>query len=175
MLITNHVLAGALVGFAARRRPMLAAAVGCASHFALDSLPHWGTDDERRFTRVAIIDGICGLAAIGIIARTAPRSHRFSMLAGIFGSCLPDLDKPTDLFYGRSPFPGVVDRFHAAVQREAPHRLPHELRVAVGLAAGVAAVEVITARIPTFSGGRSRITVTNSVARLSADPRAAVE
>ena len=126
---------------------MLAAAVGCASHFALDSLPHWGTDDERRFTRVAIIDGICGLAAIGIIARTAPRSHRFSMLAGIFGSCLPDLDKPTDLFYGRSPFPEVVDRFHAAVQREAPHRLPQEFRVAVGLAAGVAVVDVISARL----------------------------
>ncbi|MGH8890740.1 MAG: hypothetical protein ACRDV3_13415 [Acidothermaceae bacterium] len=150
MLITNHVLAGALIGFAARRRPFVAALVGCASHFVLDSMPHWGTDDEQRFNRVAIVDGIGGLAVIGLIARTVPRARRFAVLAGIFGSCLPDLDKPADMFYSRSPFPEVVDRFHAAVQREAPHRLPQEVRVAGALAAALAAavaVSGVTARL----------------------------
>ena len=41
MLVTNHVLSGAVIG-AAVRRPVPAFALGVASHFALDAVPHWG-------------------------------------------------------------------------------------------------------------------------------------
>ena len=41
MLLTNHVLSGALIG-ALVRRPAPAFALGVASHFALDTVPHWG-------------------------------------------------------------------------------------------------------------------------------------
>ena len=41
MLLTNHVLSGALIG-ALARRPLPAFAAGVASHFVLDAVPHWG-------------------------------------------------------------------------------------------------------------------------------------
>ena len=41
VLLTNHVLSGALIG-ALARRPAAAFAAGMASHFVLDALPHWG-------------------------------------------------------------------------------------------------------------------------------------
>ncbi len=48
----------------------------------------------------------------------------------MWGACLPDADKPSDLFFGRSPFPAAVDRFHVAIQRESPRRMPQEVVVA---------------------------------------------
>jgi hypothetical protein len=41
MLVTNHVLSGAVIG-AAARRPIPAFFLGVASHFVLDATPHWG-------------------------------------------------------------------------------------------------------------------------------------
>lgn len=148
MLITNHVLAGALIGLAIRRRPLTAAAAGTASHFALDSIPHWGPppDDDRVFTRVAVADGLIGLATIGWVARVVPRSRRLAVLGGIAGSCLPDMDKPALMFYGRSPFPAALDQFHAAIQHESPKRMSQEIRVAAVLSAAVLAISAIARR-----------------------------
>src|ERR1700749_2472794 len=44
MLVTNHVLSGAVIG-AASRRVLPAFALGVLSHFALDAVPHWGKWD----------------------------------------------------------------------------------------------------------------------------------
>ena len=41
MLVTNHVLSGAVIG-ATTRRIVPAFLLGIASHFALDAAPHWG-------------------------------------------------------------------------------------------------------------------------------------
>jgi len=46
------------------------------------------------------------------------------------GAALPDLDKPSVVFFGRSPFPRVVDQFHKLIQDEASHRLKYELAAA---------------------------------------------
>jgi hypothetical protein len=46
MLVTNHVLSGALIG-AVVRRPLPAFTLGVASHFALDTVPHWGKFHRR--------------------------------------------------------------------------------------------------------------------------------
>src|ERR1700728_4818444 len=57
MLVTNHVLSGAVIG-AAVRRPAPAFALGVASHFVLDAVPHWGKfGGGRRLLRVAVPDG----------------------------------------------------------------------------------------------------------------------
>lgn len=136
MFITNHALAGAVIGLAVpRRRRVVAAALGVVSHFALDALPHWGADDDdRKFLRVAVVDGLCGLATSALVARVVPPSKRVNVLAGVLGSCFPDVDKPARLVFNRSPFPSAVDEFHARIQRESPKRLRHELLVAAGLA-----------------------------------------
>lgn len=132
MIITNHVWAGAVLG-AVAPGPVSAFGAGVASHVAMDVLPHWG--EERIFLRVAVVDGLVGLAALGLLARSAAPERRTTVLAGMLGACLPDADKPSELFVGRSPFPRAVDRWHASIQRESPRRLPQEVVVgALGLA-----------------------------------------
>jgi hypothetical protein len=51
MLVTNHVLSGAVIGAASRRRPAAAFAVGVLSHFALDAAPHWGAWEQHEADR----------------------------------------------------------------------------------------------------------------------------
>ena len=91
MLITNHVLSGALVGRAAPG-PASAFALGVASHFAIDTVPHWG--DDRIFLQVAVPDGLVGLGAMAWVWRTTEPAARVRVLAGMAGACLPDADKP---------------------------------------------------------------------------------
>ena len=129
MLITNHVLGGALVGLTCPGATS-AFTVGVASHFAMDAVPHWGDPDQEVFLRVAVVDGLVGLATMALVARVAPADRRAAVVAGMLGACLPDADKPSDLFFGRSPFPGAVDRFHKVIQTESPRRMAQEFVVA---------------------------------------------
>ena len=140
MLLTNHVLSGALIG-AVTRRPAAAFAVGVASHFALDAVPHWGDwASTRHFLRVAVPDGLLSLAAMGAITALAPAERRPAVLAGMTGAALPDIDKPAKLWFGRTPWPRAVDRFHIRIQPEAPRRAHIEIA-----AAGIFAVAALTA------------------------------
>jgi hypothetical protein len=157
VLVTNHVLAGAVIG-AVVKRPIPALALGVVSHVAMDSIPHWGLAHEDwgaspaspealdvmrnpRFLRVAYRDGFAGLAAMGAAFGLA-RGRRLPVLAGMVGAALLDLDKPGRYFVGVSPFPEAVDRFHARIQegREHEHKMGQEFAVAAGLAAVVAAL-----------------------------------
>ena len=131
MLVTNHVLSGVVIG-AAVRRPAGAFALGVASHFALDAVPHWGKfASGRAYLRVAVPDGLVGLAVMGTMTALAPRGSRVAVLAGMAGAALPDLDKPSLLFFGRSPFPPAVDHFHSRIQCEASRRAHFEATAAV--------------------------------------------
>ena len=122
MLLTNHVLSGALIG-ALSRRPLPAFAAGVASHFVLDAMPHWGQwRSRRRFLAVAVPDGLISLAAMGTFAAVSPPDRRLAVLAGMTGAALPDLDKPTKLWLGWSLWPGPVNRFHMGIQRESRRR-----------------------------------------------------
>jgi hypothetical protein len=131
MLVTNHVLSGAVIG-AVTDRPGPAFLLGVGSHFVLDATPHWGKwgDDLEKFMRVAVPDGLTGLAFMAGLAALAPAEKRAAVVAGMMGATLPDLDKPSFVFFGRSPFPRVVDEFHGRIQREAPRRAPYEVAVA---------------------------------------------
>lgn len=148
MLVTNHVLSGAVIG-AALRRPVPAFVAGVASHFVLDKVPHWGKwDSDRQFLAVAVADGLTGLAAMGVITRavlrtpTADRSKfAASVVLGMVGAALPDMDKPAHIFFKRKLWPDAVNRFHGAIQDEAPHRfVSHELVAAAGFALSAAAL-----------------------------------
>ena len=146
MLITNHVLSGALIGVATRR-PAAAFALGVASHFALDAIPHWGDwrGDMSLFMRVAVCDGLTGLAVMGALTALAPPSARVAVLAGMAGAALPDLDKPSKMFFGRSPFPRVVDDFHRDIQRESRRRFPVEVAAGTAFVATFLAVRGLRA------------------------------
>lgn len=137
MLITNHVLAGALIGD--RLPPVPAVAAGFVSHFAMDMLPHYGFMGALPLDiSLAKKDGVLGLVVIGGCAVAARPERRLRVLAGIFGACLPDTDKLGEYFVGRSPWPQRVDRFHSRIQREASHRLPYEFATGAVLATIVA-------------------------------------
>ena len=131
MLITNHVLSGALLGYVAPTVPV-AFAVGLLSHVALDAVPHWG--DPRplgELLHVAVPDGLMGLAVMGTAAATAAPHRRARVVAAMFGATVLDADKPSSLFFGFSPFPRAVDRLHQHIQRESPRRMPQEVAVGV--------------------------------------------
>ena len=155
MLFTNHVLSGALIGYGVRN-PALAFAAGVASHLGLDAVPHWGQRQLSEIMHIAVTDGLLGAATMAGVAATTPRRRRVAVLAGMAGAALLDMDKPCTVFFGRSPFPEVVDRVHAGVQRESPHRMPQELLVGV---AGALVVSVAVRR------SRSRDRAGNEVAR----------
>jgi hypothetical protein len=145
VLVTNHVLAGAVIGAAARRRPASAFALGVLSHFVLDAAPHWGKWTGRpTFMEVAVPDGLAGLAVMGTMTALAPRDARPAVLAGMAGAALPDLDKPSTVFFGRSPFPRALDRIHMRIQDEAPHRFKYEVTAATVFFA--AAIGLLRAR-----------------------------
>jgi hypothetical protein len=140
VLLTNHVLSGALIG-AVARRPAAAFAAGVASHFVLDAVPHWGNwGSIRRFIQVAVPDGLVSLAAMGAIAALSPADRRPAVVAGLAGATLPDIGKPTTLFFGWSPFPAAVDRFHGRIQREEAGRAHLELLAAGAFAAAAFAL-----------------------------------
>ncbi len=134
MLITNHVVQGAIIG-AVAPGPVSAFVAGVASHFAVDAMPHWGVRDYAGFLKVAVPDGLLGLAAMTWLTQASSPARRTTAFAGMLGACLPDADKPSTLFFGGSPFPARLDRWHGEIQREAPHRMPQEIVLAgAGLA-----------------------------------------
>lgn len=135
MLLTNHVLSGALIG-AVARRPATAFTAGVVSHFVLDAAPHWGDwRSHRQFLRVATADGLASLAVAAAITAAAPPDRRLAVLAGLTGAALPDADKPTREWFGWSPWPRAVNQFHGRIQHEAFHRAPFEFLAAAALAA----------------------------------------
>lgn len=146
MLVTNHVLSGAFIGRAAPG-PVSAFAVGVASHFALDAVPHWGNGKTiHEVMHVAVPDGLLGLTAMAVVTATTPPGDRLRVLAGMAGAAFPDLDKPADRFLGSSPFPRQWDALHQAVQRESAGRMPQEILVGLAQASVLAALARRAAR-----------------------------
>lgn len=140
MLVTNHVLSGALIGYAVPD-PVASFVVGVFSHLVLDAVPHWGVRRPiREMMHVAVPDGLVGLAAMAAVTLSAAPRDRARVLAGMAGAAFLDLDKPSTVFFGASPFPRAVDALHEAVQRESPRRMPQEILVGLTGAAAVAVV-----------------------------------
>lgn len=129
VFITNHVLAGALIGRALP--PVPAVAAGFVSHLVMDNLPHYGEGGGPLHLPTARKDGVLGLAGIALCTALTPPAHRPAVLAGIFGACLPDTDKLGEYFVGRSPWPAAFDAFHKRIQREKTDRFPIEVGAAL--------------------------------------------
>lgn len=134
VLVTNHVLSGALVG-AASPGPVSAFTVGVVSHFLLDMVPHWGDVDFDEMVPIGVRDGLVGLAVMGLVTARTPAGARVRVVAGMSGAAFPDLDKPSQLFFGRSFFPKAWDDFHVRIQRESRRRMPQEFLVGGALLA----------------------------------------
>ena len=85
---------------------------------------------------------------MGVITRAVVRTpavdrYRLaaSVVLGMVGAALPDMDKPAHIFFKRKLWPDAVNRFHGRIQDEAPHRfVSHELVAAAGFALSAAAL-----------------------------------
>jgi hypothetical protein len=154
VLVTSHVLVGALIGRVMARHPVGAFAAGVVSHLAMDGCPHYGDDrqtcESPEFIRVARCDGCAGLAAMTLAAGLSPRRSRRAVVAGMLGGAVVDSDKPMQYFFGWDPWPEWWSRFHKRIQTEDEGRLPQEVVIAAGLAAAAVLL------IPAPSGGRDR-------------------
>lgn len=139
MLVTNHVLAGAVLGRALPSVPG-AFAGGVLSHLLLDAVPHWGARPMEEIMGVAVADGLTGLGAMATVTLATEPARRLAVLAGMTGGAFLDLDKPSQVFFGFSPFPRSVDAFHARIQNESPRRMPQELLVGLTTALVIAAI-----------------------------------
>jgi hypothetical protein len=141
MFVTNHVLAGALIGRALGRHPAAAFAAGVVSHFVMDACPHYGDDTAEPgvmtagFVKMARCDGCAGLAAMAVAAGLAPGWSRAAVVAGMAGAAVVDSDKPMIYFFGWNPWPKWWIRLHQRVQNQKPHRFPHEMLTGAALAA----------------------------------------
>ena len=163
MFITNHALAGAAIGLATRR-PAAAFVAGIASHVAMDMVLHWGDDlDWEAFVEVAKIDGAVGLGVCAGLLATTPTAALPAVAAGIAGACLIDMDKPGVHFFGRSPFPRAVDRFHGRIQHQRPAGWLVEAGTAVALVAALSPVLSRRARRRRRSGRYGARTVSPEV------------
>jgi len=148
VFVTNHVLSGVLVGRAFSGRPAVAFLAGVASHLALDAVPHWGCDLDQpggpeRFLKVARRDGVIGLASMATAVLLVDPRDRAATMAAMAGAVVLDLDKPFLHFFGRNPFPRIVQRVHGLVQNEVADGMPREF--AYGLVFAASDV-VVTAR-----------------------------
>jgi hypothetical protein len=139
MFVTNHVLAGVLIGQAMPGRPVAAFAAGVGSHLVLDAAPHWGCDfrspgGAERFLKAATRDGVLGLAAMAAVTAAVSRESRLSTVAAMAGAAFLDLDKPLEHFFGIRPFPKLVTRIHKGVQNESVDGMGKELAYGIGFA-----------------------------------------
>ena len=93
---------------------------------------------------MAVRDGLAGLATIGVLAAVSRPEQRLSVVAGMAGAALPDIDKPAIEWLGRSPWPGPVNRFHSAIQDETYDRSRQEITT-MGV---LAVVGLLAVRMP---------------------------
>ncbi len=88
MTITNHVVAGAVIGIAVSQ-PIVAIVLAFASHFLMDALPHFGYKGNKGFNevlkhRLSYIVGIVTLVStIAVAIFLGINGEWFAILTGI--------------------------------------------------------------------------------------------
>lgn len=129
MTAINHALTGSLIGLGLGN--VLAWPLAFASHFLLDSLPHFG--DEKRlplgsrpFWLMLTVDGLLVLLLAGIILAQAEKPWVVLGAAGLAVS--PDLSHLNQLSPRKIMPSGKLHKLHQRIQRsETPRGLIVEL------------------------------------------------
>jgi hypothetical protein len=130
MILSTHALVGAALANLFPSHPGVAFAVGFASHFALDAIPHAdypirsASIDPKigaplRFDRALLrdaitigADGMLGLVFAFVFFASA--ENRWAILLGAFGAMLPDALQFLYLRFPREPL-RTLQRFHRRV------------------------------------------------------------
>jgi len=89
MMQTSHFSSGALVGKLSPH-PAVALALGVASHFVIDKIPHFWPASTRAKWIFTIIDYLVATVMIGVVL-FASKADRTNMLWGVVGSASVDI------------------------------------------------------------------------------------
>jgi amino acid permease len=120
---TNHSMTGALIGLSVTN-PWFALPLAVASHFVLDSLPHFGFEDlddrSRKFTIILLIDALlCGLLVVFLFLS----GHDLWLSASLaaFLAASPDFMWAPDYYRSLAGHPlkrpgNIIKRFHSRIQ-----------------------------------------------------------
>lgn len=89
MAITNHILAGAIIGLTLSHQPAAALALAFASHFLMDALPHFGYAGNKGFSEAFkyqlsyIVGAITLITATAVLIFLVIHQAWFAILAGL--------------------------------------------------------------------------------------------
>ena len=119
MLLTNHVLTGSLLGLAIDE-PWLLFPAGVASHFILDSLPHYGDPkiielSDKRFLWLGTADGLVAITVAVSVCVARPDRIGHIVLGAVAGA-FPDLFYIPEALFGLKLDPAWWRRFHYKIQ-----------------------------------------------------------
>jgi len=95
MLITNHVLAGSLIGLNIKE-PALAIVIAFASHFVMDALPHFGYPGRKGYPEVLkhklsyFVGSITLLSTLGVTLFLIANNQWFLLICGLVAAS-PDI------------------------------------------------------------------------------------
>lgn len=120
----NHIATGALIGATFSAPVVVPLAV--VSHFALDSLPHFGNKGfsrrSKRFIAVVTIDVLIVIAITSAIIALKPHHWQLMLAGGVLAMAPDAIHVPNFLreLYGREmhSHQSRLSRLHGRVQRE---------------------------------------------------------
>jgi hypothetical protein len=137
MVLTTHAVTGAALASLTPNQPLLGFAVGFASHFVLDAIPHWDyylasqkkdennrLNDEipltlnRNFLKDIFkigLDGFTGLLFAYFFFVFYLNFSAFIVFCGIAGAILPDILQFVQIKYRHEPF-NSLRQFHIWIQ-----------------------------------------------------------
>jgi hypothetical protein len=152
VILSTHAIVGGAIASLFPSNPILAAAAGFASHFAIDAIPHWdyplrsisvgrGADNRRlRLNRAVMIDltciGVdaCAGLALAVWLFATPSSAWIIALGGI-AAMAPDPLQFVHSIHPREPLV-TLQRFHGWIhsKRKLAWRLGVSSQIALALA-----------------------------------------
>lgn len=132
MTATNHALTGAVIGLAVGN-PYLALPVALISHYAMDTLPHFGKMwplKSRKFIQYLIFEALMCFLIVLTIFLTKPHNYVVGIICA-FVAASPDL-LSIKLFYrsvsNKAYHPGIYNRFASRIQKkETPQNIKYDI------------------------------------------------
>lgn len=129
MFLSNHVITGAVIALGVKD-PVAAAPLAFASHFALDSVPHFGFKGASFKTpkgfALGAVDGAVSLAVYLYLISNYPQ-HFWLITVGMFFAALPDLFYIPEILFNKRFDPKAMRSFHHKIQIELPRGILIEM------------------------------------------------
>lgn len=121
MTATNHAMTGAIIGLTVAN-PLVAVAAAFASHFILDTIPHFGLGPDfvksKAFKCYLVIDALLCVALV-VVLYVTHREYWFVPALAAFAAASPDLWSIKRFFIANTSDdyrPGLVARFASKIQ-----------------------------------------------------------